>query len=94
VLKGSGQSATPVDHRRCDNYADAEPPEGLAGTLSLTGAGRYPWPDTAGWWIPGRARVLGDVLRKQGDGSRANVHAAIKDLTLKTRVGPRGRPRC
>ena len=85
ILKGSGQIAYgPSTVAGVINYITPDPPARQTTTVSVAGGNRdylnavltY-----GGTW--GRTGVLIDVMRKQGDGSRENVHSDLNDVNAK-----------
>lgn len=93
VLKGSGQIAYgPVTVGGVINYITPDPPPKAAGSLALSGGTRDFLSGHArygGTW--GRTGLLLDVLRKEGDGARDNVHSRLYDVNAKSAIalGPR-----
>lgn len=88
VLKGSGQIRYgPSTIAGVINYLTPDPPERWTGQASLTGGSRE-YVDgrgrMGGTW--GRTGLLLDATRKQGDGSRENVHSELTDANLKALV--------
>lgn len=85
ILKGSGQIAYgPSTVAGVINYITPDPPARPTTTVSVAGGNRdylnailtY-----GGTW--GRTGVLIDVMRKQGDGSRENIHSDLNDVNAK-----------
>jgi Fe(3+) dicitrate transport protein len=85
VVKGSGQIAYgPVTVGGVINYLTPAPPARPAANLRLVGGSRdyFNGQGTAGGTF-GRTALLGEYMRKQGDGARDNVHSAVDDANLK-----------
>ena len=86
VVKGSGQIAYgPVTVGGVVNYLTPAPPVKPSANLRLTAGSRdyFNAQGTAGGtW--GRAAVLAEYMRKEGDGARDNVHMHVDDANLKT----------
>jgi Fe(3+) dicitrate transport protein len=93
ILKGSGQiSYGPVTVGGVVNYLTAGPPAKPQAQLRLAGGDRgytYGHARAGGTW--GAAGLIADYLRKEGDGSRDNVHSTLHDANLKAVVGLGGR---
>jgi Fe(3+) dicitrate transport protein len=85
ILKGSSQIAYgPMTLGGVINYITPNPPEKLSGSVTLTGGNRRYFNGYAnGGFTSGRAGVFIDVMRKQGDGSRENIHTGLNDVTFK-----------
>jgi Fe(3+) dicitrate transport protein len=85
VLKGSGQIAYgPVTVGGTVNYLTPEPPAAPSATITLAGGNR----DYLNGYVSagttfGRTGILLGYGRKQGDGSRDNLHSEMDDLYLK-----------
>lgn len=85
VVKGSGQIAYgPVTVGGVINYLTPAPPAEPAANLRLVGGNqRYFNGQAMAGGSFGRAALLGEYMRKQGDGARDNVHSAVDDANLK-----------
>jgi Fe(3+) dicitrate transport protein len=85
ILKGSGQvSYGPVTVGGVINYLTPDPPAARGATVRLTGGNRgYLNAHAQGGGTWGRTGLLFDFMRKQGDGSRDNVHSDLNDATAK-----------
>ncbi len=85
VVKGSGQIAYgPVTVGGVVNYLTPPPPARPSAGLRLAGGSRSYFNGSAsagGTW--GKTAVLGEYLRKQGDGARDNIHSTVDDAHLK-----------
>jgi Fe(3+) dicitrate transport protein len=85
VVKGSGQIAYgPVTVGGVVNYLTPPPPSHPSAHLRLAGGSRDYFNGSAGGggtW--GRVALLGEYMRKQGDGARDNIHSAVDDAHLK-----------
>jgi Fe(3+) dicitrate transport protein len=85
LVKGSGQVAFgPVTVAGVVNYITPEPPGKPTAAFTLTGGNRE--------YLNARARlggtwretgVLIELMRKQGDGARENIHSELDDVNLK-----------
>jgi Fe(3+) dicitrate transport protein len=86
VVKGSGQIAYgPVTVGGVVNYVTPNPPARPTANVRVSGGSRGYFNGQAsagGTW--GRAAVLAEYMRKQGDGARDNVRTAVDDANLKT----------
>jgi Fe(3+) dicitrate transport protein len=85
VVKGSGQIAYgPVTVGGVINYLTPAPPARPAANLRLSGGNRdyFNGQGSAGGSF-GRTALLGEYMRKQGDGARENVHSMVDDASLK-----------
>jgi len=85
ILKGSGQIAYgPSTVAGVINYITPDPPARPTTTVSVAGGNRNYLNAVltyGGTW--GRTGVLIDVMRKQGDGSRENIHSDLNDVNAK-----------
>jgi len=93
VLKGSGQILYgPSTVGGVINYLTPPPPGKSSGSVRLLGGNREYFNghlSYGGTW--GNTGLLLDYLRKQGEGARANTHAALNDVNFKllTALGAR-----
>jgi Fe(3+) dicitrate transport protein len=88
VVKGSGQIAYgPVTVGGVVNYLTPTPPERARANARLVGGSRdfFEGLASAGG-TRGRTALLGEYVRKQGDGARDNLHSAVDDVHLKATV--------
>lgn len=85
VVKGAGQIAYgPVTVGGVINYLTPAPPLRPSGALHLSAGSRDYWNGLAsGGGTFGKTALLGEYMRKQGDGSRDNVHSQVDDANLK-----------
>lgn len=85
ILKGAGQIAYgPVTVGGVVNYLTPNPPARPSATLRLAGGNRdYLNGLASAGGTFGRTAVLAEVMRKQGDGARDNVHSEVDDVNLK-----------
>jgi Fe(3+) dicitrate transport protein len=85
VVKGSGQIAYgPVTVGGVVNYLTPAPPDRPAANLRLVGGNRdYFGGLAAAGGTFGRTALLGEYMRKQGDGARDNVNSKVDDANLK-----------
>jgi Fe(3+) dicitrate transport protein len=86
VVKGGGQIAYgPRTVGAVVNYLTPAPPERTSGSITLIGGNREYFNGhlRAGGTYFGTG-MLFDYLRKQGDGSRENLHHALDDFNVKT----------
>ncbi|MEO6120112.1 MAG: TonB-dependent receptor [Terriglobales bacterium] len=85
VLKGSGQILYgPSTVGGVVNYITPEAPQDFGGSLSLNGGTRSYFNGEAtlgGTWK--QTGILLDFMRKQGQGSRENIHSKLNDVGLK-----------
>jgi Fe(3+) dicitrate transport protein len=85
VLKGSGQIAYgPSTVGGVINYVTPTPPQAFSGVV--TGAGGNRAYANAGATLGGSVGAVGlmvDVLRKQSDGARDNIHSDLGDVSTK-----------
>jgi Fe(3+) dicitrate transport protein len=85
IVKGASQIAYgPVTVGGVVNYLTPAPPARPAASVGLAGGNRDYLNTRAlagGTW--GKAAVLAEYMRKQGDGSRDNVHTRVDDANLK-----------
>ena len=93
LLKGAGQIAYgPMTVGGVINYVTPAPPGQSSGAMTLS-AGTRDYLNAHGGWgtTIGRTGVQIDFMRKQGDGSRANISSELHDVTAKvvTRLTPR-----
>ena len=88
VVKGAGQIAYgPVTVGGVINYVTPAPPLHPSGSLHLTAGSRdYFNVLASGGGVVGRTAFLAEVMRKQGDGSRDNLHSQVDDANLKAVV--------
>ncbi len=86
VLKGSGQILYgPVTVGGVINYITPNPPVAPAGYLSLTGGNRDYFNghfNFGGTWK--NTGLLFDLMRKQGEGARANTRSGLNDVNFKS----------
>lgn len=85
VLKGSGQIAYgPSTVGGVINYVTPTPSRGFSGVVTATGGNRA-YANAAGsvGGSAGPVGVLLDVLRKQSDGARENIHSDLGDVSGK-----------
>ena len=86
VVKGAGQIAYgPVTVGGVINYLTPAPPLRPVANLRLASGNREyrnGQASAGGTW--GRTAVLAGYMRKQGNGSRDNLHSALNDANLKT----------
>jgi Fe(3+) dicitrate transport protein len=85
ILKGSAQIGYgPVTVGGVVNYLTPEPPPRPAATVRLGGGNRdYLNGHASAGGTFGSAGLLLDLMHKQGDGARENVHSDLDDVTLK-----------
>jgi Fe(3+) dicitrate transport protein len=85
VVKGSGQIAYgPVTVGGVINYLTPAPPAHPSANVRLAAGNRDYWNGqgtAGGTW--GKTALLAEYMRKQGDGSRENVHSQVDDANLK-----------
>jgi Fe(3+) dicitrate transport protein len=88
VLKGSGQIAYgPMTVGGVVNYLTPLPPARPTGRLiGSLGNRDYANAHATYGTTAGRAGYLFDYMRKQGDGSRQNIHSALNDVNGKTTI--------
>ncbi len=90
VLKGSSQIAYgPNSLAGTINYITPNPPPGLSGSVTLIGGSRdyfngFARIGTSFGEGRGKTGFLLDYMRKQGDGSRENIHSALHDVLFKS----------
>ena len=92
VLKGSGQVAYgPSTIGGVINYLTPPPPPRPSGS-AMFAAGTRSFVDVLGTFGSSRGPVgfFLDGMRKQGDGSRENIHSALSDFNGKLVVSPSG----
>ncbi|HVL67068.1 MAG TPA: TonB-dependent receptor [Vicinamibacterales bacterium] len=85
VLKGSGQIAYgPSTVGGVINYLTPTPPQRLSGIFTAT-AGNRAYGNAGGTLggSAGRVGLLVDVMRKQSDGARENMHSDLGDVSAK-----------
>jgi Fe(3+) dicitrate transport protein len=85
ILKGAGQIAYgPVTVGGVINYLTPVPPATPELRLKIAGGSREYFNGHLGWggtW--GKTGLLVDLMRKQGDGARDNVHSELTDVNFK-----------
>ena len=85
ILKGSGQIAYgPVTVGGVINYLTPVPPSAPELRVKIAGGSREYFNGHLAWggtW--GKTGLLVDLMRKQGDGARDNVHSELNDVNFK-----------
>ena len=92
VFKGGAQIAYgPQTISGLVNYITPAPPSRATGSVQLTGGNRDYFNGHANYGNTiGRTGFLFDYMRKQGDGSRENLHSQLNDVNGKLTRSARG----